>query len=109
MACLPASRPSALARRKNDGLQRHPTRIRAELCSKRLRHSVDDAIGIDAASCSDLIDQGITVNHSLCEESAVGDLLFQPENGNVDVRESGVNQGFFDGVDLVIGEGTWWN
>jgi len=70
-----------------------------------LRDRIDDPVGIDTASRTDLVDDRIAVNNPLCEERGVCDLLLQPENSNVDVGEPRANKGFLDRVDLVIGEG----
>jgi hypothetical protein len=90
--------------RENDRLERHPTGFRAEFPSKCLRQSIDDPIRIDTASCADLIDERITVDEPPREQRRIRNLLFKPEDRNVDVDKSRVDQRFFYRIDPVIGE-----
>ena len=89
--------------RKHDRLKRHASRVGAKFTVKCLHNRVDDAFGL-AASCPDLIDEGVAVDHRARENRRFRDGLLQPHDGNVDVAEVRRDQGFFDRIDLMARE-----
>src|SRR6516165_2624045 len=90
--------------RKYDCLERHPTWIAAECLTQSLRQDVDDSIRIDAAARLYLVNQRVAVDQPTRKARSVWNFFFQPNDGDTDVSESRVDQGFLDGIDLVIGE-----
>src|SRR4029079_14540910 len=68
------------------------------------QYAVNDAIGFNTTALADLGDQRIAIDQASREGFRVCDLLFQPDDRNLEVAEARVDQGLLYWIDLMVGE-----
>ena len=74
---------------KHDCLEGHSRRVSAEFRTQRPRQSVDDSVGLHAATRPDLVDQRITVDQPTRKPRDVWYFFVELHDSDVEVVESG--------------------